>query len=364
MTGIRVVPVTDWDALGMQWRALEARVPASFFQSWTWVGCLAAERFADPVVVEAREAGAITGLALFNRRRGAFGETLALQESGVAALDTPFVEHNGVLGGPMAAVLRAALHAWRPRRLLLSGVDDATLGAIRSAAPLVRVIMSRPAPFVELARDFLGGRSANTRQQLRRSDRAYGAIAVQRADSRGEALEFLDQMAALHQARWTARGRPGAFAAPFFRRFHAALIERAMPRGEVDLLRITAGGAVVGILYNLRFRGQALAYQSGFDYPAAEGARRPGLTCHHAAIRWAAAAGLQRYDFLAGDDRYKRSLSDGAVQLHWLEAGGLHPGLVARCALAAARRRLFPRTAVSAEFTDAHTERGNLGVTG
>jgi len=35
--------------------------------------------------------------------------------------------------------------------------------------------------------------------------------------------------------------------------------------GEIDLLHIAAGPQTVGYLYNFRYRGQSLAYQSGFD---------------------------------------------------------------------------------------------------
>jgi CelD/BcsL family acetyltransferase involved in cellulose biosynthesis len=218
-------------------------------------------------------------------------------------------------------MFRAALQGWPPIRLVLNGVDDASLAAARQATAIVRLRQTRNAPFVQLDRDFLSHRSANTREQLRRSDRAYGTVSVRRAADVSEALAYVDELAALHQARWQARGQPGAFASPFFGRFHRALIERGLPRHEIDLLRITADGGLVGLLYNFRFRGHVLAYQGGFDYAGADGARKPGLTCHHAAIREAAASGAQRYDLLAGDDRYKRSLSDGVVRLHWLEAG-------------------------------------------
>ena len=42
------------------------------------------------------------------------------------------------------------------------------------------------------------------------------------------------------------------------------------------------------------------------------------MTCHHAALERAQSAGAAEYDFLAGDARYKRSLSNGVRMLHWL----------------------------------------------
>ncbi len=265
-----------------------------------------------------------------------------LGENGEAALDSPYVEFNAPLiarAAPAALAadcLRAAYRSalgggrrWRPRRIVLSGIDAACLEAARQAGPLsVRQTMA--APFVDLigqrqkGRDYLDTLSANARYQLRRSDRAYaaaGALTLRRVESLAEAHAMLDELAVLHQATWESRGQPGAFAVAFFRRFHHALIERGLARGEIDLLRVCAGDSRVGILYNFRHRGRALAYQSGFDYGAAARHHKPGLTCHHAAIRFCSDLSLDCYDFLAGDDRYKRSLSDGETSLHWAELG-------------------------------------------
>jgi len=332
----------DLAGLGPRWRALEARANCSFFQSWTWTGCLAAERYSSPVLLVASEHGRDKVLGLFNRR-SVLPELVCLWlgESGDRTLDSIFIEHNGLLTeeGAAGRLISDCLNAARiapigltkplfARRLMLSGVLNA--GLTTEAASAGRLLRTRAAPFVDLAAlrrsgvDYLSALSANTRQQLRRSDRAYAAIgplSLRRADSISEAHQFLDSLAALHQARWTQRGSPGAFAAPFFRRFHRALIEHGLPRGEIDLLCATAGEQVIGYLYNFRYRGQALAYQSGFDYRAADKHQKPGLTCHHAAIRQCLADGLDRYDFLAGDDRYKRSLSTGTDVLHWLEIG-------------------------------------------
>ena len=58
---------------------------------------------------------------------------------------------------------------------------------------------------------------------------------------------------------------------------------------------------------------------------------KPGMTCHRLAIEAAARAGLSCYDFLAGADRYKRSLADSQENLEWLEIGpAWSPPLIAR----------------------------------
>ena len=173
---------------------------------------------------------------------------------------------------------------------------------------------------------YLASLSANTRYQIRRSNRSFarlGPLAVRAAASVDEGLAFLNALAALHQATWRARGAPGAFT-PAFLRFHRALVARALPRREAELLQIAAGPHVLGYLYNFRLGDRVLTYQSGFDYAAATALAgrhaKPGLTCHHAAILRAQADGAAAYDLLAGPDRYKTSLALKATPLFWLDS--------------------------------------------
>lgn len=336
MIQVSVRDDVDLAALADRWRALEARSDASFFLSWTWIGCLAAERFPDPVLVEATEEGRTVALALFNRVRRWGLPVLYLHESGDPDLDCPYIEHNGVLteAGRAAELAPVCLDAVARRyRVAMSGIDDRHLTAIRAVAGFVTLRRSQPAHFADLTtlrqsgQDYLATRSANTRQQIRRSERYFadlaggGAVTVTEAASVEEAQAMLGSLAALHEAIWNARNKPGAFARPFFRRFHEALIEAGLPAGTIALQKIAIGDIIIGFLYNFRFRNQILAYQSGLRYRDAVSAARPGLLAHTAAIRQATLHNIEIYDFLAGDDRYKQSLSDASRQLFWVEAG-------------------------------------------
>ncbi|MGD0105155.1 MAG: GNAT family N-acetyltransferase [Rhodopila sp.] len=355
MTLVRVSAVENFADLGARWRDLEQRAAGSFFQSWTWVGCLAAERFPDPILVEATEDGRTVALALFNRVRRRVGPAvLHLGESGQAELDCPYVEQNGPLTevGREQELTMFCLRAVAARYdVVLCGVSEPVLAAAQRGAALVRISRSQASPYVDLAhlratgQDYLGGRSANTRQQIRRSDRLYerhGPIEIERADCVRSAHAMLDEMASLHQAAWGSRGQPGSFARPFFRRFHRELIATAAPRGEAAMLKISGNGAVIGVLYCFIHRGRMLAYQSGFAYRPAEPQAKPGLTCHHQAIRFALDQGLDTYDLLAGDDRYKRSLAELSHRQIWASAGPFwSPRLLFRAGCDMIRCRLF-----------------------
>jgi CelD/BcsL family acetyltransferase involved in cellulose biosynthesis len=326
MISARLTPVVDLAALGRSWRAFGSHTDCSFFQGWTWLGCLADQRLDRPVLLDVRKDGETAALALFNRHGGA----LFLGETGDPSWDAVFIEHNGLLiargGEDGVSLIAAGLRAAATRRLVLGGVDEAHLLAARSLPGSARITRSRPAPYVDYATlpagPYLDGLSANTRYQIRRSDRRYaarGELRIERAGTAAEAHEFLATLAVLHQRYWEGRGRPGAFAGADFTRFHHALIDRAMPTREVDLLRISAGRSVIGFLYNFVHRGHVHAYQSGFEYQDAEPHLKPGLTSHRLAIDLYRSEGMARYDFLAGGDRYKASLANACTTLHWLE---------------------------------------------
>lgn len=336
---IEIRPVEDFAALAPIWLDLERRAQGSFFQSWAWTGCLAEIRFSEPWLLTARRGDQVVALALFNRgSRGRFGTSrpLLLGESGKPDLDTIFVEHNGLLldrreGDELARSCWAALAAQdegglRKARWILSGVSQETQ-AVLSSDRSVHVTARRPAPYFNLSiaapdMSVVDQLSANTRQQLRRSLRAWeevGPLKLEIATTHDEADAFLDALKDLHQQYWGGRGKPGAFAEPFFARFHRALIRRPSDSQSVDLMRVSAGDQTVGYLYNFVNEGWVAAYQSGFDFGADADRLRPGLVCHLLAIEHYRRAGMRLYDFLGGEARYKRSFANAETELLWLD---------------------------------------------
>jgi CelD/BcsL family acetyltransferase involved in cellulose biosynthesis len=256
------------------------------------------------------------------RRRLLVAEALHLHATGDAAIDVIAIEHNGILADRAFADAPQAML----RHLLTNGGDWEELHCPGVALEFAQDVEGREiraeagSALVDLAALRMAGKpyleqlSANTRQQVRRAMRGYGEIALDVARTAETANAYLDALATLHQAYWTARGKPGAFASPFFGRFHRALIERHFAAGLVELVRVTAGGPPIGYLYNFLWRGGVDAYQSGFAY--AEDARlKPGLVSHALCIERHLAAGAVRYDFLAGDARYKLSLGQPGPRL-------------------------------------------------
>ncbi|MHA1569209.1 MAG: GNAT family N-acetyltransferase [Alphaproteobacteria bacterium] len=340
--GVRVERVADIAALGKSWRALEDRANASFFQSWSWIGCwldtLPAE--AHPDLLVARTDGETVGLALLGRRRGRRHRILPvhglhLNETGDPALDCLTIEHNGILAPPDLAEpvvvacldhLAGAVAGWD--EFHLGGVPTAYLDLAAKAGLVPRIVDVKPSPYVDLdglragGGDYLAGRSRNTRQQLRRALRDYepaGPLRFEVAGDLATATAYFTGLENLHQASWRARGRPGAFANPFFAAFHRRLIETAFDRGEIQLAHVVAGDETVAYLYSFVRAGRVSFYQGGLAY-SEDPRRKPGLVAHYLAIAHNLESGAGIYDFLAGDSRYKRSLATDSVDLLWATA--------------------------------------------
>ena len=62
-------PDLDDPALAARWGALAAASGAPAFRSWAWVGCLARERYPEPVLAEVFAGERLVGMALFKPAR-------------------------------------------------------------------------------------------------------------------------------------------------------------------------------------------------------------------------------------------------------------------------------------------------------
>jgi CelD/BcsL family acetyltransferase involved in cellulose biosynthesis len=339
-----VEPLTNLDSLADTWRDLEARADCSFFLSWQWIGCWLCETDLRPAVVVGRVDGRVVSLALFAarrmwRHRWLHAHTIFLHETGDPEIDINSIEYNGILVdrtlGTVATeqcldfligtrVLGSTSTAWD--ELYLGGIPLDYIESLERCGLPLRIVAQKPTSAIDFTalrakqRDYLDDLSANTRYQIRRSIRLYekrGALRLEVAGDAAQALAFLDELKVLHQRHWEGRGKGGAFSYPFLKRFHRSLIARCLPEGNAELLRISAGDAPIGYLYNFIWRGWVGTYMSGFAYE--DDARlKPGLVSYYLCAERHLADGMRVQDFLAGAYRYKTSLGKPGPDMFWL----------------------------------------------
>ncbi|MBI3861320.1 MAG: GNAT family N-acetyltransferase [Planctomycetia bacterium] len=340
---VSLLEVGDLDEARELWLDLQARSRHSFFNSWGWIGCWLSQLpvAIRPQLLVAENASGIVGLAFVGRkrlRRGGIIRSNArfLHETGDPLYDSLTIEHNGLLADRdcEAAVhhgivdfLNSQCRDWD--ELMLSGIDsNSSLARVvqnERAGGRLLLLKQSPCYVVDLdelrnsGKDFCSSLGSSTRASVRKSIRLYeerGALTLQQPRDVSEALQFFEELKALHGKSWESRGDSGAFAHDWLDGFHRNLIAARFPHREIQLLRVQAGDHLIGLLYNFALDGRISFYQSGFQYE--ENAKlKPGLVCHTLAIDFNREQGAHAYDFLAGDGQYKRSLGREAAAVQW-----------------------------------------------
>jgi len=331
---VELLSARELPVVAETWKDLEYRFGrGALSSSWDWTDTWL-RRYGDVVphrFAIAERAGAACGIALVTRssiRRGPVRiNRLHLGTAGEPAGEGVHVEYNRLLGDPehtgafATALVRTLRDIRRWDELWLNGFateDAAPLVAAEPGFAATRV----PSPVLDLrpARydqgEVLALLPSGTRSRLRRTMRHFGQIDTEWAEAPGHALDILDELIQLHQRRWTTAGVPGAFASERFTAFHRELAERLVEKGTAVLFRARAGSETLGCLYGFVERGRLLFYQSGFA-SFTDNRLKPGLAVHTLCMEQCLRRGLDEYDFLAGDARYKRELSTDERTLVW-----------------------------------------------
>ena len=167
---------------------------------------------------------------------------------------------------------------------------------------------SGPCPVLELppgaglAEVLSRRRRAGLRNARNRAERA-GGVAVETATANTLPACF-DALAALHRARWDARGEPGGVLAdPRVLALHREAAPDLLAQGALRLQVLHLGGVPAAAHYALLGGGRVLLYLSGFN--AARAHESPGAILLGDLIEWALAGGWRELHFLRGDEDYK-----------------------------------------------------------
>jgi len=312
----------------------------------TWLRCLP-DNVRSLILTASQHGETIAAAVLIEhvqRRRAVLRvKQLHFHATGRPELDCVAIEHNGFVGTSRADLWPAFLEWFALQsladELVVPGMDEGIVTEVRNSRTLLHDVSEMPT-FASTLSDkgagvILSKLSPNARQQLRRNLRAaqhMGELRCTAAITPEEAFAAFAALKELHIRSWSARGRQHAFRQPFFEQFHRALILEGLSKGAIQLLRISAGTEVVGYLYNFRYNNREYTYQSGFD--TSKRALRPGYISHFLAM--GQSTGATSYDFLAGDNRLKRTFCQQVSVMCWHRFAkprlGLRLEAVLRCA--------------------------------
>lgn len=337
----------DWDRL-----AVDAGLPycaPAFLLAW-WKH--AAPEGAQLRVVVVRDGDRIVGIGPFYAVRGRGGlATWSLLGTDLASRIEPLAEP-----GAEAAIAEAAGQA---AQLRLDGLPEdspwpALLGGLRA---FHHRLPPTPAPYVPLegyddVEAWLGGRSSNFRQQMRRARRKFekdgGTFRL--ASTRPEIERDLEDFERLHAARWDWRGGSDALK-PGVTGMLADAGAQLASKGRFQLMSLDIDGKVICSQLFLAAGAEVTYWNGGFDDDYAN--YKPSLIALVEAVRMSIAAGATRFDLGPGAQDYKYRFSDTEDQLVWQTVVPRGPRYaVARAALAPQQATNVLRERLSAEQKD------------
>jgi CelD/BcsL family acetyltransferase involved in cellulose biosynthesis len=297
------------------------------------------------------EGGRLVGLAPLARRRYWYGSCLPFAR--LEPLGADVDEGDGVCSEYLNIIAERGAEvrvADALAQALATGAagrcDELVLAAMDGTGPMPRLLgealtragyrtdvrITGSAPYIPLPacwEHYLQALGRH-RRYLVRSQRDFDAWAgseaqIRRAATAADLDEGQRILLALHGERWEGTGQAGAFRAPRFAAFHAAVLPQLLDRGALDLLWLTVRDEPVAAAYNIRWNGKVYFYQCG-RRPDLPREVRPGILLHAHAIRAAIAAGLREYDFLGGAARYKQQLALAARPL--VQVRAVQPSVV------------------------------------
>lgn len=300
------------------WEAIQASAAApSPFMSWAWhrawADAAAAEEAASSQTLVLRDAGAeVQALLPLVRRRMLF-RRVPVRALTWAIGDLACPDHLDVLAAPNVDVgaLAPLLEELDWEILVLSNLAPDAPGARRLCEALAtrgHTIRRQPlwtCPYLDLSDDwdgYLKSLSAKRRQALRYLDRdlrrRHTVTITDYTDDRVE--EGWRHLVTLHERRWP----DGAFRDPSVDRLHRRFIAELARRGQLWLTTLDLEGEPAAAWYGFTCRDTVYFYQCGRD-PQFE-RESVGQALIAAMIRRGMERGFRRFDFLRGDDPYKR----------------------------------------------------------
>lgn len=297
------------------WRALAVAAGNPFVTPEWYFSFLDHAPDARPFAVLVHERGTLWGvLPLVERRR-------VLRFAGAHAGDCfgPLVAAGapGDVVDRAVGALASAATRWRLAVLDRVEADEArTLaGGLRRAGARVVTSGGDTLPTIGLGgrswEDYLQGRSRNFRSELGRKERALTRahslefVEARHGDEAGAALEgHFD----LHERRWPVHERARA-RVERVKAFHRDFARAAAARGWLRLWRLDVDRQPIASWYGWSIGGRYCYYQAGLDPAWAR--YSPGTLLLARTIRAAIDERCLEYDFLRGDESYKRRFSDG-----------------------------------------------------
>lgn len=301
------------------------RLSINFFLSREWMLPWLSELQNKPLLWIFSFDNKPVGFAFIGQTSTILGKTFFLNQSGVKDEDQIWIEYNDVICDRFHQECRLALldalgniaGSYRFKGTNLSSLDWEqkrwSMWSQQKNKSYKTLFTSEP-PYFSL--------SKNTKSQINRARnyiiKQYGEIYIDEVmhDSLSDSLH---EMAQLHIKQWDDHEYGSGFSNTLFYQFHRNINSENIGT-KTRILKFIAGEQLLGYLYYFIEKREnftvAYFYLSAIHYADDNNKFKPGMVMHKMAMEYLAQQGVQQYDFLAGEARYKSSLSNTAYSLY------------------------------------------------
>lgn len=309
----------DWQGLFV------SECSSNSFLAWSWIGNWLAQQSLPVYQLRACKKDEIYGLALFTLNETTTGTIqLRLHKSGIEELDQVWIEYNDFLLRKENAesirqdMLTHLVHQqevpWDELYIDMTHQENQfTHSELLKRTTLISIGFQTDFRRLQ-GKALIESFSKNTQKQLLRSQKLLskqGNINLIVESNEQQKLTCLQAIAHLHQIQWQHSQWGSGFNNDKFVEFHQKLITE--PNSVVVKLMLDEQPLAYG--YYLCCNDKVDFYLSAMK-KSKDNRIKVGLVLHWLAMEHFFEQGARVYDFLAGDARYKRSLSNIEYEMH------------------------------------------------
>jgi hypothetical protein len=318
--------------LEKKWCELYLNSAHNIFLDWRWVDAWLNSIPIAPVVIEANFQSRCVGIGLLCRKthriflRQVNVEQLWLYRCGDEKLDQMWIEHSDFLlhsqyedevRDALATHIKNKVEHWHEFYLGMS--SNTLVRKFESVLGKPRVVITASDFEVDLnnidnIESYLGLLSKNTRSQIVRSKKLLskeGDINLRLAQTEQDKNVFFRELCKLHQKKWRKTVTGSGFDNTVFVEFHKQIIFGDIDNHYSGIYSLEINGKPLAFIYLLKNNHSWYFYLSGMETHS-DNKIKIGLVAHTLLIQLALSNGIRTYSFLAGDARYKKSMSNNS----------------------------------------------------
>jgi hypothetical protein len=324
---VNLIPLVNDDLLGVErdWITLQANSNCPYYLTWNWIGSWVKQCEAPIYLLKASIDEQVVGLAfIFKKKRRVLGfypvTQWWLNRTGDDKYDQVWIEYNDLLTkNSSEKEIRACMLLYIAQN---NNWDEFILGMTSkkveddfySLSKYKRVVIEDFGYQVNLNKikdSYLKEVvSRNTRQKINQTCKLLtkqGNLNFSVITSTEVKLNALNQIKKFHVEKWSDTSTPSGFQNIIF----SKCIEEQLKSKNTEIAQLTLNTKAIAYLVNYIFKGRVYFYLSAL-HSDFNGKIKLGLYIHSLTIEFYKAKNMDVYDFLAGESRYKKSLSNSS----------------------------------------------------